>query len=169
MILETTEGDYAALVRGEAPRALLWLDPPIAPPAVVAMLADVAAGVRAHFAPASWLIVHDGELVGLCSITRPPTNGEVDLGYGIAPGRQGRGHMQAALRAIAAWADSRPDVAALTAETATANLASQRVLERAGFVPAGERIDDEDGPLIRWRYAATKSSPSTCDGEVAAP
>lgn len=155
MILETTEADYAAMVRGEAPRALLWLDPPIAPPAVVAMLADVAAGVRTHFAPASWLIIgHDGELVGLCSVTRPPTNGEVDLGYGIAPGRQGRGHMQAALRAIAAWADSRADVTALTAETATANLASQRVLERASFVRAGERIDDEDGPLIRWRYSA---------------
>ncbi|MGV1684218.1 GNAT family N-acetyltransferase [Sphingopyxis sp. NJF-3] len=154
MILETTEDDYAALLRGAAPRALLWLDPPIAPPAVLAMLADVAARVHAHFAPASWLIVHDGELVGLCSITRPPANGEVDLGYGIAPGRQGRGHMQAALRAITAWADSRDDVDALTAETATANRASQRVLEAAGFVPVGERIDEEDGPLIRWRYAA---------------
>lgn len=154
MILETTEDDYAALLRGAAPRALLWLDPPIAPPAVLAMLAGVATRVRAHFTPASWLIVHDGELVGLCSITRPPANGEVDLGYGIAPGRQGRGHMQAALRAIAAWADSRDDVGALTAETATANRASQRVLERASFVPVGERIDEEDGPLIRWRYAA---------------
>src|SRR3546814_12275747 len=105
MILETTEYDYAALLRGQAPRGLLWLDPPVAPPDILAMLADVAAGVRAHFAPASWLIAAEGELVGLCSITRPPADGAVDLGYGIAPGRQGRGPMRAALRAIAAWAE----------------------------------------------------------------
>ena len=154
MILETTEDDYAALLRGQAPRGLLWLDPPVAPPDILAMLADVAAGVRAHFAPASWLIAADGELVGLCSITRPPADGAVDLGYGIAPGRQGRGHMRAALRAIAAWADARPDVAALTAETAEQNIASQRVLARAGFARVGTRVDAEDGPLIRWRYAA---------------
>src|SRR3546814_7711055 len=111
MIIETTEDDYAAMLRGAGPRGLLWLDPPVAPPEILAMLADVAAGVRVHFAPASWLIVAEGAFVGLCSITRPPADGAVDLGYGIAPGRQGRGHMQAALRAIALWADARSDVA----------------------------------------------------------
>src|SRR3546814_9759004 len=46
MIIETTEDDYAAMLRGAGPRGLLWLDPPVAPPEILAMLADVAAGVR---------------------------------------------------------------------------------------------------------------------------
>src|SRR3546814_14598713 len=57
MIIETTEDDYAAMLRGAGPRGLLWLDPPVAPPEILAMLADVAAGVRVHLAPASWPIV----------------------------------------------------------------------------------------------------------------
>src|SRR3546814_14647464 len=61
MIIETTEDDYAAMLRGAGPRGLLWLDPPVAPPEILAMLADVAAGVRVHFAPAPWLIVARSE------------------------------------------------------------------------------------------------------------
>src|SRR3546814_18853751 len=63
MIIETTEDDYAAMLRGAGPRWLLWPDPPVAPPEILAMLADVAAGVRVHFAPASWLIVAEGAFV----------------------------------------------------------------------------------------------------------
>ena len=115
------------------------------------MLAGVAARVGESFSPASWLIVEDGEVVGMCSVTRPPSEGVIDIGYGIAPTRQNRGCASRAIGDIVAWARTSPDVRAITAETGIANVASQRVLERNGFVRVGERVDDEDGPLICWR------------------
>lgn len=151
MILETTQDDYTRLILGQAPRHLNLADTPIAPPEILEMLAGVAANVWATFSPASWLIVENGEVAGLCSITRPPEQGVVDIGYGVASSRQGRGYAGRAVAEIAAWAESRADVTALTAETSTTNLASQGVLARNGFVRTGERVDDEDGPLICWR------------------
>ena len=151
MILETTEEDYSCLIQGRAPREFRLADTPVAPPEVMEMLADVATRVRALFAPASWLIVEEDEVVGMCSVTRPPEDGVVDIGYGIAPSRHGRGIAGRAIGDIVRWAASRPDVSALTAETAVGNIPSQHVLIRNGFQVVGERIDDEDGRLTCWR------------------
>jgi RimJ/RimL family protein N-acetyltransferase len=151
MILETHEDDYARLSLGQAPRDLRLADTPIAPPEVLAMLVDLARRVGAHFSPAAWLIVENGEAVGLCSITKPPQNGVVEIGYGVAPSRQGRGSAGRAIAEIVRWARTDPRVEALSAETSTTNLASQAVLTRSGFLRVGERVDDEDGPLIVWR------------------
>ena len=108
MIIETTAEDHSALMNGCAPSGLRLSDTPIAPPEVLAMLADVAASVRESFTPASWLIVDDDEVVGLCSVTRPPEDGVVDIGYGVAPGRQGRGFAGGAVSEIVRWARSAP-------------------------------------------------------------
>lgn len=48
------------------------------------------------------------------------------------------------------WARNDPRVALVSSETGVDNIASQRVLERNGFIRIGERIDAEDGPLICW-------------------
>ena len=151
MIVETTCEDYASLLLGVAPRGFRLADTPIAPEAVLAMLAEVAATVGRRFSPASWLIVDGNEVVGLCSVTRPPDGGIIDIGYGIAPSRQNRGIAGRAIGDIVTWASGTAQVRAITAETAVANLPSQRVLLRNGFISVGERIDDEDGPLICWR------------------
>ena len=151
MIVETTSEDYTSLLLGRAPRHFKLADTPIASTAVFHMLANIAAQVRESFSPASWLIIHDNEVVGLCSVTRPPRDGVIDIGYGIAPSRQNRGIARRAIGDIAAWARTDPRVTAITAETSLANVASQRVLAGNGFVEIAERLDDEDGPLICWR------------------
>lgn len=151
MILETNEDDYARLLLGKAPRDLRLADTDIAPTEVLAMLFDLARRVGADFSPAAWLIVDNSEAVGLCSITKPPQNGVVEIGYGVAPSRQGQGCATRAIAEVVAWAKADPRVEALSAETATTNLTSQSVLARNGFLRVGERIDDEDGPLILWR------------------
>ena len=153
MIIETEAADYAALLDGRAPRGLTLADSPIAPPEILQMLAGLAERVSATFAPASWLIVEDGEFVGLCSITRPPEDGSVDIGYGIAPDHQRRGIATRAIGAIVEWARGVPNVSAITAETAVDNIASQLVLMRNGFERTSERVDVEDGPLFGWRCA----------------
>lgn len=151
MILETTQEDYASLLRDRAPRSLRLADTPIAPLPVLQMLAAVAATVRQTFAPASWLIVEADEIVGMCSVIRPPSEGVIHIGYGIAPSRQGRGFAGHAVADIVAWARRTSGVQAITAETSPSNEPSRRVLARNGFVQVGERIDDEDGQLICWR------------------
>jgi RimJ/RimL family protein N-acetyltransferase len=153
MIIETNVADYAALLAGLAPRGLKLADSPIAPPEILEMLAALAVGIETGFSPASWLIVEDDEVVGLCSITRPPENGSIDIGYGIAPSRQRRGSATRAIGAIVEWARTAPHVSVITAETAVDNIASQLVLMRNGFERTSERVDVEDGPLFGWLCA----------------
>ena len=45
----------------------------------------------------------------------------------------------------------------MTAETAVDNLASQRVLEKNGFVRTGVGSNDDDGDLVLW---ATSGEPN---------
>lgn len=153
MIIETIAADYAALLNDHAPRDFALADTPIAPREILDMLAGLAERIRADFATASWLIVEDGEVAGLCSITRPPEHGVIDIGYGIAPSRRRRGIATRAIGEIVAWARAAAHVSAITAETAIDNFASQQVLARNGFVRTGERFDMEDGQLICWRHA----------------
>ena len=152
MIIETQVTDFAALIEMRAPHGLVLADTPIAPVAVLQMLALLDAQIRQSFAPSSWLIVDGLEIVGLCSITSVSAQGSIDIGYGIAPSRQGRGLASAAIAALVDWARSAPAVTAITADTGVDNVASRQVLVRNGFVRIGERIDDEDGALICWRH-----------------
>jgi len=62
-----------------------------------------------------------------------------------------RAYAARAIREVVIWARESSQVSALTAETGIANIASQQVLSRNGFLRVGERVDDEDGPLICWR------------------
>jgi RimJ/RimL family protein N-acetyltransferase len=158
MIREISERDFQRLVAGEAPDGTRLADSSIAPAEVLAMLSGVACSVRAGFEPVGWLILDDGELVGLCSVVKPPENGVVEIGYGIAPSRRRRHHATDAVGEIIAWARTRPEVVAVAAESSTANPASHAVLRTNGFAQIGARTDDEDGPLICWRCDTSRSS-----------
>lgn len=151
MIVEAFSQDYVSLLLGDAPKGLRLADTPIAAFDVLRTLADLTSEVGEVFLPASWLIVHEGEIVGLCAITQPPETGSIDIGYGVAPSRQNRGIAGTAIGEIVAWAKADERVRALTAETTFENLASRRVLARNGFCEVGSHIDEDDGPVIRWR------------------
>jgi len=153
MIIAMTREDYASLLSGHGPRTFTLADTPIAPAEILQMLADLDARIAETFSPASWLIVEQEEVVGLCSIVRPPDEGKIAIGYGIAPSRQDRGFAGRAVGEILAWARADARVLAVTAETGVDNIASQRVLIRNGFVPVGERVDEEDGELLCWQCA----------------
>jgi RimJ/RimL family protein N-acetyltransferase len=84
-----------------------------------------------------------GLVVGGIGFAGPPgAAGEVELGYGIVPSRQGRGYATEAVAAMVAVAWADPVVEAVVATTATGNAASRRVLEKAGFqlVAADEEL-----------------------------
>lgn len=168
MIIEATQQVYALLLQGRAPDPYAPADTPIASPEVLHMLAEVAATVRATFAPASWLIVEKGEAAGILSFKRPPEHGEIEIAYGIAPSRRGRGIAGRAVRDVAAWAEADPRLTTLLAETLPDNFTSHRVLIANGFVHVGERVDEEDGLVWRWRRrvqpAGTQGGPLDMSG-----
>jgi len=151
MLIEAEASDFALLLAGSAPRPLVPVaGDAIAPPDVMQMLAALAASIRTAFAPSAWMVAEAGEVVGLLSLVRSPVDGELHIGYGIAPSRHRRGIAGRAVADLVAWAGSDPRVARLGAETSVDNPASQRVLERNGFKVVGTRVDPGDGALLCW-------------------
>ncbi|MNV96606.1 Acetyltransferase (GNAT) family protein [compost metagenome] len=73
------------------------------------------------------------------------------IGYGVAPTRQGAGAATRAIAALLALARGDARISAVSAETSVDNIASQRVLERNGFLRIGERVDADDGSVVCWR------------------
>lgn len=107
---------------------------------------NLAAGAQ------NWLVVADGEVVGLCSHkTLPDAAGAVEIGYAVAPARRRAGHATAAIRLLAAEARADPQLTALVAQTALSNRPSQRVLAANGFRDDGRGWDDDEGEMLKWR------------------
>lgn len=91
----------------------------------------------------------DGALIGIGGWKGPPHDGRVELGYAVAPERQGRGVATAAVRDLVARARAAGVVAVL-AHTRPATSASTTVLRRCGFRRAGEVVDPDEGVTWRW-------------------
>ena len=88
---------------------------------------------------ALWMIVRkDGKYIGNLSFKGVPENGVVELGYGIDEEFRGFGYATEAVETILSWAFDQPGVTAVAAETEAENAASRRVLEKCGFIPAGD-------------------------------
>jgi RimJ/RimL family protein N-acetyltransferase len=63
--------------------------------------------------------------------------GFAELGYSLLPEGRGRGYATRAVRLAADWVFDELGIGRLQARTAVDNMASARVLERAGFQPEG--------------------------------
>jgi len=82
-----------------------------------------------------WAVVAEdtGDLAGYCGFRYLEKMREVELLYGLAPAYWGRGIASAAVKAVLAWARDREELARLMAMVSPGNIASRRVLEKAGF------------------------------------
>ncbi|MBQ6510116.1 MAG: GNAT family N-acetyltransferase [Flexilinea sp.] len=99
---------------------------------------------------AMWMIeLKDGTHIGDLCFKGLETNGTTEIGYGILDEYQGNGYATEAVKAAAAWALRDPKVTAVEAETEPDNRASQRVLEKCGFIPNGKT--GEEGPRFELR------------------
>lgn len=102
---------------------------------------------------AIWMIeLLDGTHIGELCFKGISENGSAEIGYGIADDYQSCGYATEAVSALTDWALKQPGVICITAETEASNTASQRVLEKAGFIPTGET--GEEGPLFVRRKTA---------------
>lgn len=108
---------------------------------------------RIWYAPWSIVRKSDGEFIGDIEFKGTAVNGAVEIGYGVEAEYEGRGYATEALRGMCAWAFEQSGVTLVEAETAPDNAASQRVLEKCGFVPNGE---GKEGPRFALKKECTR-------------
>jgi [ribosomal protein S5]-alanine N-acetyltransferase len=118
------------------------------PEAVPFALAEARAGGAPEWGTHLFFAEDDGALVGFGGWKGPPDDGVAELGYAVAPARQGRGLATAVVRTLVDRARAA-GLRAVIAHTLPEDNPSTSVLRRCGFVLAGEVI--EDGEAV-WRW-----------------
>jgi hypothetical protein len=97
-IVELTDDDFAAMLRGEVSVRAGLTQPPggVDQPEVLRHVRRLASNLRCNgFSGGHWMMVVSDEVVGLCGFKAPPSSaGEIELGYGVAESRRGRGHAE---------------------------------------------------------------------------
>lgn len=96
---------------------------------------------RIWYAPWKMTLKDSQEYVGDLGFKGPVRNHSVEIGYGVLPEHEGSGYATEALQAMTQWAFGQKDVVFVEAETDPDNKASQRVLEKCGFVLDGTGVE----------------------------
>ena len=110
---------------------------------------------RVWYAPWKMALKGGPEYIGDLDFKGPAKAHAVEIGYGVQPEYEGHGYTTEAVKAMAKWAFQQKDVVFVEAETDPDNRASQRVLEKCGFVPDGT-VGAEgprfvlESPLTNW-------------------
>jgi [ribosomal protein S5]-alanine N-acetyltransferase len=112
-----------------------------------ALLAEQDAGTCACYA----LVAEDGSILGRFNLY-DLEDGAADLGYRVAEHVTGQGVATAAVRELCRLAAIRHGLHTLRAAAAHANVASQRVLAKAGFVAVGPAVPADLGGKPGTRY-----------------
>jgi [ribosomal protein S5]-alanine N-acetyltransferase len=103
----------------------------------------------------------DGALVGFGGFKGEPRDGEVEIGYAVAPARQGRGLATAAARLLVERA-ARAGVAVVVAHTLAEPNPSTSVLTRCGFIRTCTAVDPGLGQEVwRWELRLETAAPSS--------
>jgi RimJ/RimL family protein N-acetyltransferase len=127
-------------------------EPGSMPPSFVAAR-SLKLGAEGNLEPwsSSFLIVRneDARFVGACGFKTAPNAGRVEVGYGVSPLSRGNGAATAALRMLSLLA-FEAGASEVLAEVLPENKASIRVVQKAGFVRVGARVDEEGEYVIQW-------------------
>ena len=101
---------------------------------------EMLGGCKQNPEQRSWYAVWNIQLndgtdrsVGDLSFKGMDSYGVVEIGYGIKKEYEGQGYMTEAVTVMSRWASEQTGVNHVEAETDPDNMASQRVLEKAGF------------------------------------
>jgi len=91
-------------------------------------------------------------VVGFGGFKGPPVEGEIEIGYSVAPDHQRCGHATNAVHLLLRRARDA-GVARVCAHTLAEENSSTRLLTRCGFTAAGAVPDVELGTVWRWELA----------------
>ena len=105
----------------------------------------------------------DQRFVGSCGFKNAPRSGRVEIGYGVAEAAQGQG---AATTAVGLLVRTAFEAGAqeVLAEVLPTNLASTRVVQKAGFKETGSRYDEDNEYVIQW--VVRRDAPSDLSFEL---
>lgn len=117
-----------------------------------ALLAEQEAGISAFY-----VLVDEGSVLGRFNLY-DIKDAIAKLGYRVAEHVAGRGMATATVREVCGLAAAQYGLRALTAATSSENVASRKVLTKAGFVPVGPAdptdIGGKQGTLYRRDLAS---------------
>lgn len=96
-----------------------------------------------------WVYEENG-CVGTCGFKYPPEQNKVEIAYFTFPEYEGKGYATLMAAELVTLARRQEPRVRVTARTLPQRNASVRVLEKNGFVLAGEVDDPQDGVVWEW-------------------
>jgi RimJ/RimL family protein N-acetyltransferase len=107
----------------------------------------------------------DGALVGFGGFKGAPRNGEVELGYAVAPSRQGRGIATAVVGVLVERA-CVAGVSLVSAHTLAEESASTAVLRNNRFTRTAALHDVDTGAIWRWERIPTATGSASLAADL---
>jgi [ribosomal protein S5]-alanine N-acetyltransferase len=109
-----------------------------------------AAGYERANSFCRWKIIEksSGEIIGSCGFARPRETPEIELGYLLARESWGKGYATEIARAAADYGFKKLGFREIIALTDVENTASQRVLEKIGFIERGVKVFNGEENLV---------------------
>lgn len=99
---------------------------------------------------AMWMIeLIDNTHIGELCFKGINADGSAEIGYGIEKNFQNCGYATEAVNAVVKWALNQNGITKIIAQTDYENIATQKVLEKCGFIPTGKT--GEEGPVYEKR------------------
>ena len=162
-LAQISRADLCQLAQGLAPaplagRAALAES---LPPAFVAArsLAQLNSGTAAIWCHGYYVLDdRTATIVGSCGFKDGPVDGQVEIGYGMAPPSRSLGFATAAIQALIALARESGGATSVLAQVNAQNLASSRVVQKLRFEPQGQKLDHEGELLVQWVLRLTDAA-----------
>jgi RimJ/RimL family protein N-acetyltransferase len=99
------------------------------------------------------------DLVGNAGFKGGPRDGAVEIGYSMLQAHQGNGYCTEAVRALISWAFTHPEVNMVIAHTLPGLVPSIRVMEKCGFLFAGDGPIEDGMQTIRYELPRNRFQP----------
>ncbi|MEU8397130.1 GNAT family N-acetyltransferase [Nonomuraea sp. NPDC048892] len=129
-------GDLTAVLDGS--RSAIWADDfPAEGDRVIAGVIHGQSDLVGAYGHRQIVERESGLVIGSIGLFWPPSDGVVELGYGVVPSRRGLGYASEATQALVEFALTAPEVSVVRATVELTNPASVRVLEKAGLRRTG--------------------------------
>lgn len=96
----------------------------------------------------------DGTVIGFCGLVHPNNQPEAEIKYALHRRFWGAGLATEAVKGMLAYGRREHQMAAVIATVAPENIASRRVLLKAGMAVLADRCDENDSSIMVFRWQA---------------
>lgn len=161
VLRKITSRQAKAIIAGEVPEGVALADG--YPSQFSLEVMDLLAGAREdeadRFTPHFMVRCEDHAVIGEIGWHHTQDDpATVRIGYSIVEPSWGNGYATDAVTALVAYLLCNPEIDHVVADTFPDHIASRRVMEKAGMLETGTRLDVEDGETVELvRYEARRA------------